>query len=376
MANKNLNDVIIQFAYGTKAEWASSLRVLEIAEIGIETDTNKFKIGNGVNVFNALPYASSLSAITNSTGPTASDSNYDIGQMWVDTTNSRSYILYSNGAGAAIWKQIITPEDLAALGGGDMLKATFATNPKADQGYVDSAIEADKWSNPVTLTITGDVSGSSLGFDGSNNITLATALANVVTAGTYTKITVNSKGLVTGFEALTSNDIPELTLDKISDAGTAAALDTGTSAGQVVVVGADGKLNNSIIPAIAITDVYIVNSEAEMLAIVGTVGDVAIRADESQTYILQTAPSSVLSNWILMQTPESSVLAVNGETGVVTLDTDNIPEGATNLYFTEARANANFNTNIKATNVTDLVGGAAVVFENDTIKITGGTATP
>jgi hypothetical protein len=47
-----------------------------------------------------------------------------------------------------------------------------------------------------------------------------------------------------------------------------------------------------------------------------------------------------------------AVDSVNGQTGVVVLDTDDIPEGATNLYYTEARVEAHVFTNLQATNAT------------------------
>lgn len=62
-----------------------------------------------------------------------------------------------------------------------------------------------------TITLTGDVTGS-----GTTSIatTLATVNSNV---GTYTKVTVNAKGLVTAAANLIASDIPTLTASKISD---------------------------------------------------------------------------------------------------------------------------------------------------------------
>lgn len=42
---------------GTAAQWTSVNPVLASGEIGFESDTNKFKIGNGVAVWSALSYA-------------------------------------------------------------------------------------------------------------------------------------------------------------------------------------------------------------------------------------------------------------------------------------------------------------------------------
>ena len=62
-----------------------------------------------------------------------------------------------------------------------------------------------------TITLTGDVTGS-------GTTSIATTLANSgVTAGTYTKVTVDAKGRVTVGATLAASDIPTLTASKISD---------------------------------------------------------------------------------------------------------------------------------------------------------------
>lgn len=47
------------------------------------------------------------------------------------------------------------------------------------------------------------------------------------------------------------------------------------------------------------------------------------------------------TDWVPTAIPSAPVTSVNGETGVVVLDTDDVAEGATNLYYTEARVSAN-----------------------------------
>jgi hypothetical protein len=46
----------IQFRRGTAAEWTAANPVLALAEMAIETDTDLFKIGNGDDAWNVLPY--------------------------------------------------------------------------------------------------------------------------------------------------------------------------------------------------------------------------------------------------------------------------------------------------------------------------------
>lgn len=41
---------------GTASQWTTSNPVLAEGEMGVETDTNKFKIGDGAIAWNALPY--------------------------------------------------------------------------------------------------------------------------------------------------------------------------------------------------------------------------------------------------------------------------------------------------------------------------------
>lgn len=109
----------------------------------------------------------------------------------------------------------------------------------------------------------------------------------------------------------------------IDGLGTASTKNVGTAAGNVPVLDANGKLSTSILPALALVDVYTVNSKAAMLALNAQQGDVAIRTDENKTYILSKEPASTLANWIELLFP-ISVTSVNGKTGVVVLTGNDI----------------------------------------------------
>ncbi len=93
----------------------------------------------------------------------------------------------------------------------------------------------------------------------------------------------------------------------------------------VATLDAGGKLSSSQIPAIAITDVFVVNSQASMLALTAEIGDVAVRTDLNKTFILKTAGATVLANWQEMLTPTDLVISVNGRTGAITLSVSDIP---------------------------------------------------
>ena len=46
--------------HDTAANWTSINPVLAAGEMGVETDTNKFKFGDGVTAWNSLAYASGV----------------------------------------------------------------------------------------------------------------------------------------------------------------------------------------------------------------------------------------------------------------------------------------------------------------------------
>jgi hypothetical protein len=77
--------------------------------------------------------------------------------------------------------------------------------------------------------MTGDVTWTSAAFNGSGNVTGTATLANSgVTAGTYTKVTVDVKGRVTSATTLAAGDVPTLNQNTT---GSAATLTTGRTIG-------------------------------------------------------------------------------------------------------------------------------------------------
>lgn len=110
----------------------------------------------------------------------------------------------------------------------------------------------------------------------------------------------------------------------VDSLGSAASKDVGTAAGNVPVLDSNGKLVESIIPAVAITETYVVDSQSAMLALSAQVGDVAIRTDVSKSFILQSLPATTDANWKELLTPDCKVISVNGKQGAVVLTGDNI----------------------------------------------------
>jgi phage-related tail fiber protein len=89
--------------------------------------------------------------------------------------------------------------------------------PTSITGNADgNAATASKLQTARTISLSGDVTGST-SFDGSSNVSINATLANSgVTPGTYPKVTVDAKGRVTGGQALSPSDIPNLDWSKIT----------------------------------------------------------------------------------------------------------------------------------------------------------------
>lgn len=285
----------------TAANWTSANPILLKGELGIESDTKKIKIGDGVTAWSSLTYANVTTLADLGITSTAAELNALDG-----ITATVTELNYTDGVTSAIQTQI---------------------------------------DNKVTKN------------------------ANI-TAGTGTKITYDAKGLVTGGASLAATDIPTLTLAKISDAGTAASKNTGTASGNVPVLDGTGKLSTSVLPALAISDTFVVATEAAMLAVTAEVGDIAVRTDLNKSFILKAAGASTLANWQELLTPTDTVTSVNSKTGAVTLTTSDIGEG-TNLYYTDARVTMK----IGNTASTSLSDGANICKTTDTFIIDCGNAT-
>ena len=140
-------------------------------------------------------------------------------------------------------------------------------------------------------------------------------------------------------------------------AGTGISITTGTIASTITqytdadadarITAQKGQANgiceldaNSLVPTnhlppLAITDVHVVADATERLALTVQEGDVAIQTDDSSAWIYSGTA------WVQFSTG-GAVLSVNGQTGTVSLDTDDVTEGATNKYFSDTLARGAF----------------------------------
>jgi hypothetical protein len=80
-----------------------------------------------------------------------------------------------------------------------------------------------------------------------------------------------------------------------------------------------GLIPTNQLPALAITETFVVVSQVAMLALTAQTGDVAVRTDVNKSFILTASPATTIGNWQELLTPTDSVLSVDGLTGAVSL---------------------------------------------------------
>ena len=159
---------------------------------------------------------------------------------------------------------------LSAAGKGDI-----AVRTDTSESYVLNATPAATLSNWVKIAVTAGGAGAVTSVNGSTGVVTLTA---------------SSVGAVATTEKAAANGV--------------ATLDSGS------------KLLVSQLPNEAIDTVTTVASQAAMLALTAQVGDIAIRSDTNQTFVLSATPASTLANWTVLPNLVSSVA---GRTGAITL---------------------------------------------------------
>jgi hypothetical protein len=141
-------------------------------------------------------------------------------------------------------------------------------------------------------------------------------LAAVATSGAYADLT--GKPTLGTAAAAATTDFATAAQGALADTAVQAA-EKGAALG-VATLDASTKVPVSQLPATAITNTSVVASQAAMLALTAEVGDIAVRTDISETFILQAEPATVLGNWVQLLFPADAVSSVFGRTGIITAE--------------------------------------------------------
>lgn len=159
------------------------------------------------------------------------------------------------------------------------------------------------------------------GRDGDTTLRLQEVL-DTLDGQALVKTTIDQYGRVVATAEASTDDLAEGSANLYF---TAARVDARIaaqkgSANGLAPLDAASKIPTQYLPALAITSTFVVGNEAAQLALVAQEGDVAVRTDQSRTYIQNGGTSGTMADWTLLQTPPDLVQSVNGQTGTVSLD--------------------------------------------------------
>ena len=207
---------------------------------------------------------------------------------------------------------------------------------KADTSLLLQKADTSTLSNRINLkaNTTDLTSGLALKFNKTDTSFLLQK-ADTSTLSNRINLKANTTDLTSGL-ALKANST-DLT------SGLALKLDASQkgAASGVASLDINSKIPASQIPVVSFQSANVVASQAAMLSLSSAVvGSIAIRTDNNRNYILSGANPAVIGNWVELAVP-TSVTTINGIPGAyVTLTTNEIGEGTTNKYYTDARARA------------------------------------
>ena len=386
---------IFKIRRDTAANWASGNPTLAAGEMGLDQTNNFIKMGDGSTAWNSLAQFTQnienvedlVGAMVTSNTETFITVTYDDSDGTLDfvvpvldednlSTDSATHLATQQSIKAYVDGQThlsLLDEDNMASN-----SATQAASQQSIKAYVDAQVDTeDTLAELDDVTLTTPADGSLLLYDTGNSVWIDNIMSGDATlsdTGAITLATVNSNTGAIG----SSTAIPIITTN-------AKGLVTAVSTASIttsLTVGADSGSNDAVALASDVLDFTggtgidtTVSDNDISIAIDATVATLA----GSQTLTNKTLTSPVLNTGVSgTAVKDEDNMASNSATHLATQqsikayvdsvadaqdNTDEITEGSTNLYFTNARARA-------AVSVTDAGGDGSLAYNSSTGVIT------
>lgn len=252
---------------GTAAQWTAANPVLGAGEIGFETDTNKFKVGNGSTAYTSLQYFVDASVVFDSSEVTSTvnsaiDAVIDAAPGTLNTLNELA---------AAIGDD---PSFAQSIGNGIAnIQNTLTAQGTTNQGFANSIndLQSDlaNTNNNLSTLITD------LGSTNNNVSTLDTEIDNHASANT------NVHGISNAFNLVYEEDLT-LVSNNLSDHGSANTSVHGISNTLNLVYTSDSRLSDERTPSsTSVTAAKIASDAVETIKIANAAVTAAKLASDS-----------------------------------------------------------------------------------------------
>jgi len=304
-------------------EYLTSVNISDINATGTPSSETYLR---GDGSWSIIEGGSGTSVTVSDTAPL----NPNNGDLWWDSVNGKLKVYYDDGDS----EQWVDATPIGEGGGGGITEETdpiFTAHPAS--GITENDI--DNWNATVDKTeplayqdagttlgiradvavdllITPDITFGSLEYDEETGLPDPDSL---VSTG---RISIPSAeaGLLVEFNDEEGNQIGGININEES----VENWDTAFSWGDHATAGyqpegdyaelVDGKINASQLPAIAITDTFVVEDEDEMLELEAETGDIAVRTDVDKTFILKGTDPTLLGDWQELLTPTAAAAGV------------------------------------------------------------------
>lgn len=272
--------------------------------IGGLNTTNKTSLVSAINELYARPVnggaLSALSDVTITTAATGNVIRYD-GTKWVNVV-AETYYQPRDTDLDAIAALTTTTYGRALLGLANQaaLMALMSASSETAAGDIQIA----------TQTIVNA---------GTNDLQAVTPLKLASRLASYQPLDSD----LTAIAALTTTTYGRALLTQADAASTRSTLGLATVASSGLASDLTGTLPTSVLPPLAINEVFTVATQAAMLALTAQRGDMAVRTDNGKTYVLSTDSPATLADWKEILAA-GQVQSVNGQSGVVVLSKSDV----------------------------------------------------
>ncbi|MEY5145615.1 MAG: hypothetical protein RL745_984 [Actinomycetota bacterium] len=266
--------------------------------------------------------------------------------------------------------------------------------------FTGNASSASRWATARTQSLTGDVTGSA-SVDGSANWSITTTLANSgVVAGTYNNVTVNAKGLVTGgsnVSYLTGNQSITVSGDASGSGTTAISLtlaNSGVTAGTYTKVTVDAKGRVTTGASLASADLPTYTGTLTSGQVTTALGFTPYNSTNPSGYITTGAANTFTATQtfsgtsstlgaVLNDVAEVATVSATAATGTIAYDVT-----TQSVLFYTTNASGNFTVNFRGSSGTSLntlmstgqsltvaflVTNGATAFFNNAVQVDGTT---